>query len=236
MLEHRSLLLVPGNRPESFAEACASGSDLVCLDLEGAVPAADKPAARDAVTGFLRSTDHAHVGLRINGPASGFFADDDEAAAALDVPFVMVPKIDRAGQLDAVTADAPLMPVIESARAVLAAEAIMARGDVAMALFGGGDYTADMAIPMAFESLLHVRSHLAICAVAHGVRLFDVPYLDAGDVAGGEADTARVAALGIRARAAIDAGQIPAIHAALDRIGGPVDQAERLRAAYAQER
>ena len=46
-----SLLFVPGNRPERFAKALASGADAVVLDLEDAVPLADKPGARDAIAG-----------------------------------------------------------------------------------------------------------------------------------------------------------------------------------------
>jgi citrate lyase subunit beta/citryl-CoA lyase len=35
----RSLLFVPGDRPERFAKAAASGADAVILDLEDAVTA-----------------------------------------------------------------------------------------------------------------------------------------------------------------------------------------------------
>ena len=40
----RSFLFVPGDRPERFLKALASGTDAVILDLEDAVGAAAKPA------------------------------------------------------------------------------------------------------------------------------------------------------------------------------------------------
>ena len=49
----RSLLFVPGDRPERFAKAAASGADAIILDLEDAVALPAKPAAREAVAGWL---------------------------------------------------------------------------------------------------------------------------------------------------------------------------------------
>ena len=42
----RSLLFVPGDRPERFAKALASGADAVICDLEDAVTPATRPQAR----------------------------------------------------------------------------------------------------------------------------------------------------------------------------------------------
>jgi citrate lyase subunit beta/citryl-CoA lyase/(S)-citramalyl-CoA lyase len=232
MPNHRSLLFVPGNRPERFEKACATEADLVCIDLEDAVAPDDKDSARDAVVNFLSQTTCSHVALRINEPGSEACLADQKAIAALTLPFVMVPKVDRADDVLGLNVSAPIMPVLESAKAILNAAEIMALEPVTMALFGGGDYSADLGIPMAFESFLYARSHLANCAVAHDVLLFDVPYLDVHDVDGGQADTARVAALGIPARSAIHPKQIAAIHAALAPSDDEVDQAERLRDAY----
>lgn len=42
------LLFVPGNRPERIDKAFASAADLVCIDLEDVVAAADKNDTRRA--------------------------------------------------------------------------------------------------------------------------------------------------------------------------------------------
>src|SRR5256885_1097521 len=53
----RSYLFVPGNRPERFAKAYASGADAVIIDLEDAVPPRDRPAARANIAAWL-SPEH----------------------------------------------------------------------------------------------------------------------------------------------------------------------------------
>ena len=49
----RSLLFVPGDRPDRFAKAEASGADAVILDLEDAVTPEQRPAARAAIAAHL---------------------------------------------------------------------------------------------------------------------------------------------------------------------------------------
>ena len=51
----RSYLFVPGNRPERFDKALASGADVVILDLEDAVAPDAKAAAREAITSCERA-------------------------------------------------------------------------------------------------------------------------------------------------------------------------------------
>ena len=70
----RSWLFVPGNRPERFEKALASGADAVIVDLEDAVAPADKGAAREAVAAWL-SPDRP-VYLRINAADTEWFEDD----------------------------------------------------------------------------------------------------------------------------------------------------------------
>jgi|GEM_PF-1531982 citrate lyase beta subunit len=48
-----SLLFVPGNRPQRFAKAVASGAGAIILDIEDSVGAADKAVARDHVAEFF---------------------------------------------------------------------------------------------------------------------------------------------------------------------------------------
>ena len=54
----RSYLFVPGNRPERFDKALASGADVVILDLEDAVTPSTggrRPATREAITSCERA-------------------------------------------------------------------------------------------------------------------------------------------------------------------------------------
>src|SRR5690606_23444658 len=111
----RSLLFVPGARPDRFDKALAAGADAVVIDLEDAVAPADKARARDAVSAWL-GPQHAVV-LRINGAETDWFADDLALAARPGVAAVMVPKAERA-EVFAEVARAgarALLPLIESA-------------------------------------------------------------------------------------------------------------------------
>ena len=57
MAAPRTYLFVPGNRPERFAKALASGADAVVLDLEDAVAADAKANARAAVNAWAAAAD-----------------------------------------------------------------------------------------------------------------------------------------------------------------------------------
>ena len=70
----RSLLFVPGDRPERYAKAAASGAHEVVLDLEDAVAPDAKSRARDAVAAWLRDGHRATV--RINGRQTPWFGAD----------------------------------------------------------------------------------------------------------------------------------------------------------------
>ena len=78
----RSLLFVPGDRPERFAKAGASGADAIILDLEDSVVPARKAAAREAVAALLASAgDSVLRFVRVN-PLDSEFLNDDLAVIA----------------------------------------------------------------------------------------------------------------------------------------------------------
>jgi len=62
----RSLLFVPGDRPDRMEKALRAGADALILDLEDAVAAAAKPEARRAVARFLNANSQARIFVRIN--------------------------------------------------------------------------------------------------------------------------------------------------------------------------
>ena len=51
----RSLLFVPGDRPDRFAKAAASGADALILDLEDSVAVPNRPTARKLAREFLET-------------------------------------------------------------------------------------------------------------------------------------------------------------------------------------
>ena len=75
----RSLLFVPGDRPDRMEKALGSGADGLILDLEDAVAPSAKPEARRMVAEFLAAHGGAPLWVRIN-PIDGPEADRDLTA------------------------------------------------------------------------------------------------------------------------------------------------------------
>ena len=78
----RSLLFVPGDRPERFAKAATSGADAIILDLEDSVAVSAKAAAREAVARYLAEPADVIRFVRVNPLGSGDL-DADLAARGL---------------------------------------------------------------------------------------------------------------------------------------------------------
>ena len=57
----RSLLFVPGLRPDRFAKALDSGADIVCVDIEDAVPLPRKQEARELTLPVFAEDTHPHI-------------------------------------------------------------------------------------------------------------------------------------------------------------------------------
>ena len=116
----RSLLFVPGDRPERFAKAAASGADAIILDLEDSVSPANKEAARATVADYLAGEREVVTLVRVN-PLDGHMTAADVAAIAAARPdAIMLPKAEGApsiAQLDTIlrsesARDASLPPIL----------------------------------------------------------------------------------------------------------------------------
>jgi citrate lyase subunit beta / citryl-CoA lyase len=62
----RSLLFVPGDRPDRMVKALGCGADALILDLEDAVAPAAKAEARRAVAAFAAANRQARLWIRVN--------------------------------------------------------------------------------------------------------------------------------------------------------------------------
>ncbi|WP_078293271.1 CoA ester lyase [Mycobacterium sp. D16R24] len=164
----RSLLFVPGDRPERYAKAAGSGADAIVIDLEDAVAPHAKDVAREAAKGWLAAGEYAIV--RVNGSDTQWYAEDIALVAAYGCP-VMLPKARGSSHISTVSAQLPpgteLIALIETAAGVLAAPEICATAGVARVAFGSIDLAAELGIsPEAHESLAYARSALVMSAAA----------------------------------------------------------------------
>ncbi|WP_093313820.1 HpcH/HpaI aldolase/citrate lyase family protein [Sphingomonas jatrophae] len=96
----RSLLFVPGDRPERMRKALTVGADALILDLEDSVALSAKEGARAAVAAFLAEAGRAvPLFVRIN-PLDGGLADTDLAAVLPARPTgIVLPKAEGAASL-----------------------------------------------------------------------------------------------------------------------------------------
>jgi citrate lyase subunit beta/citryl-CoA lyase len=88
----RSLLFVPGDRPERMEKALGLEADALILDLEDAVASEKKPEARDAVAAFVKANPGANLWVRINPLDGAEVAHDLAALAGLAPTGIVVPK------------------------------------------------------------------------------------------------------------------------------------------------
>jgi citrate lyase beta subunit len=242
MKPFRSLLFVPGSRPERFAKAIAAGADAVCIDLEDAVPPQDKDSARAAVVAFIEAMSEDRpcaIGVRIN-PFGTHEGEKDVQAfhASPFVPdFIMVPKAVSAEDLAALPASVgepatPIWAVVESVEGLLSsamiAQSCAPHGGI---LFGGADFSAEMGTSMDWEPLLYARGNLVVAAKGALVQIMDVPYLDVTNTVGLESETTRVKALGFTAKACIHPSQVAPVNAIFSPTQNEVDWAKRVVAA-----
>jgi len=213
-LSQLTALYVPGDRPDRFDKAAASGADIVILDLEDAVPERSKADALANVVTWLASprVDVA-VQVRVNVRAAQEIRAirDTDAAVGLRIPKVEDPR-----KLDAIAVLAeglPLTALIESARGIEAAADIAAHPAVREVALGEADLASDLGgtDPLVRD---HLRIRLLIAARAAGL---PAPMLSAypaiQDLEGLRADTERGRALGLRGRVAVHPKQIPVIRA-----------------------
>lgn len=241
-MEPRTYLFVPGNRPERFAKALASGADAVVLDLEDAVAPEAKAAARDAIAAWATQAgeaERARIVVRINDAAAPGFAEDLRLLREARLLDVMLPKAEHDEPLGALRAALPgarLLALIESARGIVRADALAACAGVTRLVFGTLDFALDLDLDIAEgnEALAYAASRLAIASRVAGLGApvaGVTPQLD--DAARLLSDLAWSRRHGFGAKLCIHPAQVVAVHAALAPDSAALDWARRVIAAEA---
>lgn len=226
----RSFLFVPGDRPERFDKAVATGADLVVIDLEDAVTAELKPAARGYVTRWLNDGGRALV--RINASSSPYHQDDLAALDNLDgLVGVVLAKAESAGAVQAV-GDAvarPVVALIESATGMLQATQLAGVDCVARLAFGHLDYAVDIDAEPGWDAMLHGRSTLVLASRAAGLPgPVDGVTTSFDDLAVLDEDVQRGRKVGLTGKLLIHPRQVAAVHNAYRPDEQTVQWAERV--------
>ncbi len=240
----RSILFVPGDRPDRYEKALASGADAVCIDLEDGVADARKAKARETALGFLErrgeadSRRRASLIVRMNDFGRDEGWEDVEAIADGPRPDgLMVPMVNAAQEvsvaLEKVGGTLPVLPLVETAGGLENAVEIGAVVGVAGLVFGGFDLALELGAEPRWEPLLYARSRVVHAAAVNRIPAYDMPSRDYRDVEPLREEARRARALGLAGKTAIHPAQIPVIHEAF---APSREEVERARAVVEADR
>lgn len=232
----RSFLYVPASRPTLFAKAAASGADAIVLDLEDAVPAADKDEARRAVTGWLEDPQQHPHGSRtwVRVDAAGLAADLEAVVRpglgglllAKCSPASLAELGERLAMHEAARglAPVPVVGLVEDAASLLALPAITAHPRLTTLGLGEVDLLGDLRVARtATSALMLLRLQVVVHCAAAGLAAPVAPTsTDFRDLDAFRRTTREMVDLGFRSRTAIHPAQVPVIHEVLSPDDGEV--------------
>jgi citrate lyase subunit beta/citryl-CoA lyase len=244
----RSLLFVPGDRPDRMEKALGSGADALILDLEDAVAASAKPEARRAVAGFLAAHAEANLWVRIN-PIDGPEAERDLAAVLAFHPNgIVLPKAEGGGSVDELARRLTQAGNVTAQILAIATEtpaAIFQLGSYGGAkrllglTWGAEDLPAAIGAATSREEdgsftppYQLARSLCLFGAAAAGVAPVETVYPAFRDLDGLAAYAARARRDGFTGMMAIHPAQVPVINAAFTPSGEEIAHARAVVAAF----
>lgn len=221
----RSFIFSPGLRPEMFPKALASGTDIVCVELEDGIAPKDKDEARASALALFetpQADDGVERIVRINCLREAFGIADVQAVLATDTPppALMLPKVRNPEEVvwldDLLTErghETRLHIIIETNRALETAfEIAHCSPRIDALFFGGVDMAAELRCENAWEPLLYARSRVVHAAASAGLDVIDVPYLDLEDPDGMIVAAKQAKALGFSGKGSIHPKQIAALN------------------------
>jgi citrate lyase subunit beta/citryl-CoA lyase len=240
----RSVLFAGATRPDLVGKLPRSGPDAVVVDLEDAVPEDHKVAARNAAREQTVALVGAHSGLRVfvrvNAPATDWFADDVRDALHGALTGVLVPKVESADDIAQVRKslslasldDLQLFVGIETARGVARVDEILRR-DVAAAYFGAEDYIADVGgrRRTGDDEVLYARSRVVLSARLNGVVAVDMAHIDVRDSDGFRRSADRGRDLGYDGKLCVHPEQVRLANEIFGALPREHERAERMIAA-----
>lgn len=228
LLRHaRSLLFLPASNLRAIAKSRTLPCDMVMLDLEDAVPDDRKADARNGAleAGAEGGFGERLLALRINMAGTAWHDDDLAVARGMPADFVILPKVEHAGQVaDVANASGkPVIAMIESPTGVFAAREIAAEDGAAGLFVGTNDLRRDLGIPAdaSRAGIACALQMVVLAARAAGKAVFDGVYNRLDDAGGLEAECREGRAMGFEGKNLIHPNQIEVAN----RIFGPDEAA-----------
>lgn len=247
-MKMRSLLFVPGDRPDRMEKALKCGADGLILDLEDSVMPAAKPAARKAVAAFLEAYPAESLWVRIN-PLDGAEADRDLAAIVPARPDgIVLPKAEGGASVNELVrrlaergnVTAQVLPIAtETPAAVFQLGSFAGVKRLAGVTWGAEDLPAAVGASTSREAdgrytapYEMVRALCLFGAAAAGVAPIETVYPAFRDLDGLAAYAARARRDGFVGMMAIHPDQVPVINAAFTPSEAEIAHARAVVAAF----
>ena len=241
---YRSVLYIPGSKERALEKAMGLAADAIIFDLEDAVSPDEKSAARDLVARVLTDWDFGNRAriVRINGFDSEWgFADaramDEAIARGAKIDANLIPKVNRAADLDAVAEAVPgadLWAMMETALGMLNAAEIAAHRRLKGMVMGTNDLAKELNSRFRPDRLA-MQAGLGLCllaARAHGKVIVDGVFNAFKDEAGLRAECEQGRDMGFDGKTVIHPAQLEIANAAFAPSADELDLARRQIAAF----
>jgi citrate lyase subunit beta / citryl-CoA lyase len=227
----RSRLYVPGNMPALLQNIPTFPCDVCIIDLEDAVPRAEKDAARLLTRRFLDTyrNRNKEIFVRINGLDTPYYQDDLAVTLPALPDGIRLPKCERPDlveRLDHLLIDFEerigcepelfkIIASVESAQGILnVSRTAQASARLTALAFSAEDYAASLHIdrPTTGEHLLVPRQLLLMACRAVGIQAIDTVWADTMDMEGFRRECELIKVLGFDGKSLINPRQIDIVH------------------------
>lgn len=238
---YRSVLYIPGSKERALEKARELPADAIIFDLEDAVAADEKPAARTLLAGVLAARDfggRARI-VRVNGLDTRWGRDDVAAFKGAGIDALLIPKVSSPDDLDAVATlipDVPLWAMMETPLGMLNAAGIAAHPRLAGMVMGTNDLAKDLNTRFRpdREPLLTGLGLCLLAAKAYGRIIVDGVYNAFKDEAGLRTECAQGRDMGFDGKTLIHPAQLEIANAAFAPSEAEIDLARRQIAAFGE--
>jgi citrate lyase subunit beta / citryl-CoA lyase len=232
-----AVLFCPANRPELSRKAL-DRADVIVLDLEDAVDPGEKESARDALRAQRDELPWHKIMVRVNAWGTPWFADDAALMATLPGVTTVVPMVESRTALSEIPQH-DVVPLIETARGVLALTEVLAAENCRAVMWGSEDLAQSLGGRASrHDGLLNpamqaARSAVLIEAAVRGIPAIDAvaPGFDDRSLAALHREAHDAAQMGFSAKACIHPVQIGPIREAFRATVREVEDAREVLAA-----
>ncbi|RWC88415.1 MAG: CoA ester lyase [Mesorhizobium sp.] len=247
----RSVLYIPASNDRALAKIATLACDAVIIDLEDAVPPADKVAVREKLAGILteRPNRRCEMIVRVNALGSEWGIDDVLAAAKGEADGILLSKVVtprevlEAGDLldDNFAPDTvKLWAMVETPKALLNIGALAELGRDPASRFtcfvaGTNDLVKETGVLATPDRryLMPWLMQLVLAARAGGLDVLDGVFNDFRDADGFARECVEAAAMGFDGKSLIHPAQIEAANRAFAPAPEALAQARAVKAAFA---